>query len=33
MVIAGLTIGYYMAYYAGIQIHHRRFKRMGQAAA
>ncbi len=32
MVIAGLTIGYYMAYYAGILIHHRRFKRMGQAA-
>nr|WP_243853007.1 DUF1453 domain-containing protein [Luteibacter anthropi] len=33
MVIAGLTIGYYMAYYIGILMHHRRFKRLGQAAA
>jgi hypothetical protein len=32
--VVGLTLGYYLAYYAGILVHHRRFKRqaLGQAA-
>jgi hypothetical protein len=30
--VLGLTIGYYIAYYAGLLIHHRRFER-AQAAA
>lgn len=34
MAVIGLTLGYYLAYYAGILVHHRRFKRqaLGQAA-
>ena len=32
MVVVGLTVGYYMAYYIGILVHHRRYKRMAQAA-
>lgn len=32
MVVVGLTLGYYLAYYAGILAHHRRFKRLAQAA-
>ena len=32
MLVIGLTIGYYMAYYAGVLIHHRRHKRLAQAA-
>ncbi|MDQ7994326.1 MAG: DUF1453 domain-containing protein [Luteibacter sp.] len=31
MLVVGLTIGYYAAYYAGILVHHRRFKRLAQA--
>lgn len=31
MLVVGLTLGYYMAYYAGILMHHRRFKRLAQA--
>lgn len=27
MLVVGLTVGYYMTYYAGILLHHRRFKR------
>ena len=32
MLVIGLTIGYYMAYYAGVLFHHRRHKRLAQAA-
>ncbi|NID16274.1 DUF1453 domain-containing protein [Luteibacter yeojuensis] len=32
MAIVGLTIGYYLAYYSGILVHHRRYKRALQAA-
>jgi hypothetical protein len=32
MAIVGLTVGYYLAYYAGILVHHRRYKRALQAA-
>jgi hypothetical protein len=32
MLVVGLTIGYYMAYYAGVLFHHRRHKRLAQAA-
>ena len=32
MAIVGLTVGYYLAYYAGILLHHRRYKRALQAA-
>ncbi|MET0505916.1 MAG: DUF1453 domain-containing protein [Luteibacter sp.] len=32
MLVVGLTIGYYAAYYTGILVHHRRFKRLAQAA-
>jgi len=32
MLVVGLTIGYYMAYYIGILVHHRRYKREAQAA-
>jgi hypothetical protein len=32
MLVVGLTIGYYMAYYAGVLFHHRRHKRQAQAA-
>lgn len=31
MLVVGLTIGYYMAYYTGILMHHRRFKRVALA--
>lgn len=34
MAVIGLTLGYYMAYYVGILVHHRRFKRaLGAQAA
>ncbi|HEY4291776.1 DUF1453 domain-containing protein [Luteibacter sp.] len=33
MAIVGLTVGYYLAYYAGILIHHRRHKPALRAAA
>ncbi|HEY4091428.1 MAG TPA: DUF1453 domain-containing protein [Luteibacter sp.] len=33
MAVIGLTLGYYLAYYAGILIHHRRFKRQALAQA
>lgn len=32
MAIVGLTVGYYLVYYAGILLHHRRYKRALQAA-
>jgi len=32
MAIVGLTVGYYLAYYAGILVHHRRYKRALQTA-
>ena len=32
MLVIGLTLGYYMAYYAGVLFHHRRHKRLAQAA-
>ena len=32
MTVVGLTLGYYMVYYAGILLHHRRFKRQAQPA-
>ncbi|MET4675370.1 DUF1453 domain-containing protein [Luteibacter sp. ME-Dv--P-043b] len=31
MLVVGLTLGYYAAYYAGILLHHRRFKRLAPA--
>jgi hypothetical protein len=33
MAVVGLTLGYYLAYYAGILVHHRRFKRQALAQA
>jgi hypothetical protein len=33
MAIVGLTLGYYLSYYAGILVHHRRFKRQALAQA
>ena len=33
MAVIGLTLGYYLAYYAGILVHHRRFKRQALAQA
>ncbi|QWT19279.1 hypothetical protein KPL74_16205 [Bacillus sp. NP157] len=33
MAVVGLTLGYYLAYYAGILVHHRRFKRAALAQA
>ncbi|NID06246.1 DUF1453 domain-containing protein [Luteibacter jiangsuensis] len=32
MAIVGLTVGYYLVYYAGILLHHRRYKRSLQVA-
>jgi len=33
MAVVGLTLGYYLAYYAGILVHHRRFVRQMPKAA
>lgn len=32
MLVVGLTVGYYMAYYTGILVHHRRYKQRTQMA-
>ncbi|MDF3983727.1 DUF1453 domain-containing protein [Luteibacter sp. PPL201] len=31
MMVVGLTLGYYLSYYAGVLVHHRRFKRIAAA--
>ena len=33
MLVIGLLVGYYIAYYSGVLVHHRRFLRAHPAAA